>query len=80
MPGVLLFFKRVRKKVSGVHFLLKCTYFVFTFCFEGKTLKIFNHICGLAPDDGYKSILIAVHINAKRLTVQPVTVKESLAT
>lgn len=69
-----------KKKVSGVHVLLKCTHFLFTFCFEGKALKIFNHICGLAPDDGYKSILIALHINAKRLTVRPLPVKESLST
>lgn len=68
------------KKVSDAHFLLRCTQLIFTFCSEGKTLKIFNHICGLAPGDGHKSVLIALCINAKRLTVRSPTVKEPLST
>lgn len=79
--GQLLFnTARRKKKVSDAHFLLRCTQLIFTFCSEGKTLKIFNHICGLAPGDGHKSVLIALCINAKRLTVRSPTVKEPLST
>lgn len=42
-----------------------------------ERLKIFNHICGLAPKNGYKSLLTAVHISAKRLTVWSGAVRES---
>lgn len=67
--------KQYGKTVSGAHFLLKCTHFTFTpFALKGR-LKIFNHICGFFY--GYKSLLIAVHTSAKRLTVWSGAVRES---